>query len=118
MMTKLLHSCRWIPPALAFLWLLVSCGGPSDIIGTWQQRGQTATLKFTDHNFTAVDNQGMTVTGDYLLEANGTIRFFIKHPDGETEIIVARISRQDQELTITFGNGQETEIYRRQNPAP
>jgi hypothetical protein len=117
-MTRLLHSCRRMPVALAFLWLLVSCGGPADIIGTWQQVGQTATLTFTDRNFTAVDNQGMTVTGDYLLEANGTIRFFIRHPDGETEIIVGRISRRDQELTITFGNGQETELYRRQQTAP
>jgi outer membrane lipoprotein-sorting protein len=91
---------------------LVSCAHTPNITGTWQEPGKRSSIEFgQDGTFTAVDDMGMTVSGNYTLQAKGKIRFEIKHPDSSVEIIRGNITVQDDELLFTFDEDKEVLTY-------
>jgi len=66
--------------SLSVLWLtlmsflLLSWASKPDILGKWREVGKTATLEFSgDGTFKAVDNQGMSVSGQYTLSKDGKL---------------------------------------------
>ena len=75
------------------LLLIISCATTSDIVGKWREVGKTATLEFwNDGTFKAVDNQGMVVSGKYILSENGNARFEIDRQGFSPEIVIGKIS--------------------------
>jgi hypothetical protein len=84
------------------------------VVGHWQAMEGTASVTFKpDGEFEAVDNMGMAVTGTYRLIGTGGIQFEVRHGDHETEVIDARVVREDDRLTLTFPGEALAETYRR-----
>jgi hypothetical protein len=104
--------------AMVLLTLMPSCKTRSQVLGRWQEVGKTSTIEFHDNGtFTAVDDMGMAVNGKYTLSGDGKVRFEIAHQGSATEIIEAKLSTHQNELTISFEKGGEIERYRRVNPS-
>jgi hypothetical protein len=59
---------------------------------------------------------GLVVSGNYFLASNRNIRFEIRDNERSPEVIDAKISLQDDELTLLYGDGGEVEKYRKINP--
>jgi hypothetical protein len=75
------RSILFCPAALAVV--SASCTYGVDITGRWQ-----AILDLrTDKAFTAVDNQGMQVSGTYRAYGDGGVQFNIVHPDGSRKTV-------------------------------
>jgi hypothetical protein len=67
---------------------LLSCAHRPDMAGTWREVGKSSILEFRrDGTFKAVDDIGMTASGQYALNADRSIRFDIRHEDSPTETI-------------------------------
>jgi len=115
LMNKILPLFRWVPIGLFLIWPLVSsCAQTPDITGRWQEIGAQATLEFRpDGTFTAVDNQGMSVSGTYQLMGDGRARFDIAHPDGSPETIRGRVSLREEILSVISDGDGKGERYRR-----
>ena len=95
--------------------LLISCANTSDVVGKWREVGKTATLVFwKDGRFKAVDNQGMAVSGTYILLDNGTVRFEIDRQGFSPEVVEGKISMQGGELILMSGDGSEVDRYTRE----
>ena len=93
---------------------LVSCAHPPDMTGMWYEPGKKSSLEFRpDGTFTAVDDMGMTVGGNYTLQEKGKIRFEIKHPDLSVEIITGTLVVQDDELILTSDKDKEVLRYKK-----
>jgi len=93
---------------------LFSCAHTPNITGKWQEPGKTSSIEFgQDGSFTAVDDMGMAVSGNYTLQAKEKIRFKINHPDSSVEIITGNITVQDDELIFTFGDDKEVLTYKK-----
>ena len=99
--------------AFAFIFS-VSCLSTPNLIGRWREIGKTATLEFwKDGTFKAVDNDGMSVTGKYLLLNNGNIRFEVTRIGSSPDIIKGKIAIMGDELTFRSSDGRDIERYRR-----
>lgn len=99
--------------------ILISCTQQHSQIltGKWQEIGKKATLEFyEDNTFKAIDDMGMAVNGTYAVDHNGTVRFEIKHEDGETEIISAKMTFEKDDLIFNFRDNGGVEKYRRIKP--
>ena len=110
-----------IKPALPLLFaflalsLVASCANRPHVVGRWQEIGKTATLELVkDGTFTAVDNQGMAVSGNYTLYKDGNIKFEVARPGSSPDIVNALVTVQGDELTIVFSHDKEVERYKRQ----
>ena len=94
--------------------LLISCSDHPAYVGKWQEIRKTAILEFrNDGTFTAIDNQGVSVSGKFNLLANGTVTFEIAHQDFSPEIVRAKLILKDNELTFIPEKGNEVERYQR-----
>lgn len=95
--------------------LMMSCSSTPHLVGTWKEVGKTATLVFReDGSFEAVDNQGMAVSGTYLLQRDNRVQFTVDHPGSPPEIVTGTLSVAGEELTLTSGEGTEVETYARE----
>ena len=93
---------------------LFSCAYTHNIAGRWQEPGKTSSIEFgQDGTFKAVDNMGMAVSGNYILQEKGKIRLEIKHPDSSAEILIGILAVQGDELMITFDEGKEVLRYKK-----
>ena len=87
-----------------------SCADVLDVKGRWQAIGAQATEAFrSDGTFTAVDNQGMSVSGTYRVKGDGHVRFDIADPGGSTETIHVHISIGEDTLIVISEGGLEGE---------
>lgn len=94
--------------------VLVSKPKP-EIVGRWREIGRTATLDILDNGtFTAVDNEGLAVTGRYTLIKDGSIEFAIQLEGRAEEIVSLSFSIHGDELTLTPSDGGKAERYQRQ----
>jgi len=101
-------------PTLLIAVFLVSCAHTPNVAGKWQEPEKTSTIEFgQDGTFTATDDMGMTVRGNYILQVNGKIRLEIKHPNSSVEIIIGSIEVQGNELILTFDEGKEVLKYKK-----
>ena len=76
--------------------------------------GKKSTIEFhTDSTFNAVDDMGMAVSGKYILEENGTIRFEIVHKGSAPEIVEGKLSERGDELTFSSADDKKVETYKR-----
>jgi hypothetical protein len=99
---------------IILLFFMISCANTPKLAGKWREIGKTATIEFLeDGSFKAVDNMGMAVSGKYTLLGNGNIRFEIVHHGSSKEIVEGKLSMQEDELVISFGNGKEVDRYKR-----
>ena len=100
--------------ALLPIVFLVSCAHTPNITGKWQEPGETSSIEFGhDGTFTAVDDMGMTVSGNYTLGAKGKIRFEITHPDSTVEIITGTVAARDDVLIFTLDKDKEVVTYKK-----
>ncbi len=93
--------------------LIISCASAPDVVGKWREVGKAATVEFLkDGTFKAVDNQGMAVSGKYILSENGNARFEIERKGFSPEIVSGKISVRGEELTLISGDGKEVDRYK------
>jgi len=102
--------------ALLPIVFFVCCAYSPNITGKWQEPGKTSLIEFRqDGTFTAVDDMGMTVSGNYTLQTEGKIRFEIKYPDSSAEIIAATVEGRDEELIFILDGDKEVVTYKKVN---
>jgi len=95
---------------------LISCSPTPNIAGKWQEPGTTSSIEFGNYGkFTAVDDMGMTVSGNYTILANGRIQLEVKHPNNSDEIIIGNFAVQDDELILSLDEDKEVLTYRKTN---
>lgn len=105
---------RSIAAALLLSVFLAACVHNPNITGTWQEPGKTSSIQLRRNGtFTATDDMGMTVAGNYTLQGPGGIRFEIRHPDSAVEIIQGSITQQGDELRLANEGDREVLVYRR-----
>lgn len=93
---------------------LVSCSYTPNISGKWQEPGTTSSIEFgQDGTFTAIDNMGMTVSGNYTILDKRKIRLVIKHQDYPDEIIMRNFAVQEDELILTLDKDKEVLTYKK-----
>ncbi len=91
------------------------CASKPDLIGKWREFGKTATIEFSkDGTFRAVDNQGMAVSGKYVLSKDTHLRCEIEQKGGPAEIIDLTVSIKRDELTLSPSDSWKVEVYKRQ----
>ena len=96
------------------LFFLSYCASKPDLIGKWREFGKTATIEFSDDGtFKAVDNQGMAVSGKYVL-LKDKLRCEIDQKEGAAEIVDLTISIKGNELTLSPSDSWKVEVYRRE----
>ena len=111
---KLKPKHHFVLVTFTFIFSL-SCLSTPNLIGRWREIGKTATLEFwKDGTFKAVDNEGMSVTGKYLLLNNGNIRFEVTRIGSSPDIIKGKIAIMGDELTFSSLDDREIERYRRE----
>jgi hypothetical protein len=94
--------------------LLTGCVNAPNLIGMWREVGKTATLGLMkDGSFSAVDNEGMAVSGKYALLEDGRVKFEILHPDSSVEIVILKVSVREDELTVVTEDLGEVERYKK-----
>lgn len=94
--------------------IFLSCAHTPEIIGKWQEPGKTSAIEFDrDGTFTAVDDMGMTVRGQYILQEDGRVLFEIKHPGASVEIITGTLAVKDDELKISIFEANEVITYKK-----
>lgn len=97
------------------LFFLSNCASKPDLVGKWREFGKTATIEFSkDGTFRAVDNQGMTVSGKYILSKGTHLRCEIEQKGGPAEIVELTVSIKGDELTLSPSDSWKVEIYRRE----
>jgi hypothetical protein len=102
---------RAIAPIVLTLAIYACASGPA-IVGNWKALEGAATVNFaSDGTFSAVDNEGMPVSGTYRLVDPDGIRFEIRHGEADTERIDARISRTGERMTLVFPGENAIETY-------
>ncbi len=100
---------------ISVLFFLAFCASKPDLIGRWKEVGKVATIEFSkDGAFKAVDNQGMAVSGKYILLKDGHLRCEIQQKEGSAEVVNVTISIKGDELTLTSRDDTEVEHYRRE----
>ncbi len=97
------------------LFFLSYCASKPDLIGKWKEVEKTATIEFSkDGTFRAVDNQGMAVSGKYVLSKDKHLRCEIEEKGGPAEIVDLTVSIKGDELTLSPSDSWKVEIYRRE----
>jgi hypothetical protein len=95
--------------------LIASCAYRPHVVGKWQQIGKTATIEFfKDGTFTAVDNEGMAVAGNYTLYKDGAVKFEIIRQGASPDMVNALVTVQGDEMAFFFSHSNEVERYKRQ----
>ena len=95
---------------------IVSCSHTPNIVGKWQAPGTISSIEFGQNGaFTAIDEMGMTVSGNYTILANEKIRFEIKHPNSSDEIIIGKFAVQNDGLILTLDEDNDVLTYKRIN---
>ena len=93
---------------------LIHCAASPSIIGTWLEVGKSSTLEFKKNgSFSAVDNEGMAVSGKYTRLKDGRVKFDIMYGDGSVEIVILNVSVSGDELTVVSDRPGDMEKYRR-----
>lgn len=93
---------------------LIHCAASPSMTGAWLEVGKSATLEFKkDGSFSAVDNEGMAISGRYTRLEDGRVKFEILHGDASVEIVILNVSVSGEELTITGDVPGDVERYRR-----
>jgi hypothetical protein len=101
---------------LLMVFFLVSCSHTPNIAGKWQEPGTTSSIEFgRNGTFTAIDEMGMTVSGNYTILANEKIRFEIKHPNSSDEVIIGSFAVLDDGLILTLDDDKEVLTYKKMN---
>ena len=98
---------------------LISCTQQHSQIltGKWQEIGKKAILEFyDDQTFQAIDDMGMAVNGTYAVDHNWNVCFEIKHDNGETEIVRAKVTFEKDDLVFNFRDNGGVEKYRKIKP--
>lgn len=94
--------------------LLTGCANAPNLIGMWREVGKTATLELMkDGSFSAMDNEGMAVSGKYALLEDGRVKFEILQPDSSVEIVILEVSVRGDELTVVTEDLGEVERYKK-----
>jgi hypothetical protein len=94
--------------------VFVSCAQKQELAGTWQEPGKKSTIEFhNDSTFNAIDDMGMAVSGKYILQKNGSIRFEITHEGSAPEIVEGKLSERGDEITFGSADDKKFEKYRR-----
>ena len=107
----ILISC--LPPFLLAVFLF-SCTHTPNIVGKWQEPGKTSAIEFRqDGTFTAIDDMGMTVNGNYSIPTHGKIRLEIKHSNSSDEMLTGSIAVQDDTLILINEKDKEKLLYRK-----
>jgi hypothetical protein len=102
--------------ALLMFIFLISCSHTPNIAGKWQEPGTISSIEFGQNGtFTAIDDMGMTVSGNYTILTNGRIRLEVKHPNNSDEIIIGNFAVQDDELILTPDEDKEILTFRKTN---
>jgi len=116
-MIKIGNSERTAFILLSFFMMVLfftSCSSKPNITGKWKEIGKTATLEFfPSGHFKAVDNQGMAVSGRYILSSDGNLRCEIQHEGAEEEVVNLMIEIKGDELIVTSAGSREIERYKR-----
>ena len=109
-------SIKLILPVLLIISALISCAHTPDITGKWREPGKASSIEFgKDGTFTATDDMGMTVNGNYTIQNKSKIRLEIKHPSSSTEIKTGSIVVQGDELKLIHDADNETLLYKKTN---
>jgi hypothetical protein len=83
-------------------------------VGKWQEPGKKSTIELhADGTFNAVDDMGMAVSGKYILQKDGSIRFEITHEGSATEIVDGKLNELGDELTFSSADDKKVEMYKR-----
>ena len=115
MKKRTMKAVLYAVPVVLAASLLVLCATGSELEGKWRQVGKDATVEFFhDGTFRAVDNEGLAVSGSFHMDDKGDIRFEIAHPGSSPEVVRARVTLKDDELTFAFPYSREVERYKRQ----
>ena len=98
--------------------LLLACAhapSPSSpLVGLWREVGKTATVEFRENGtFKAIDNQQMAVTGRYVVQRPGTIRFRVSRAGGPPDVITATMTKNADVLTFRSLEGEEIGRFKR-----
>ena len=93
---------------------LISCAHKPNITGKWQELGKTSLIEFRqDGTFTAIDDMGMTVRGNYTLQAKEKIRLEIQHQDSPVEILLGNITVHGDKLILQPEDDKEVLKYKK-----
>ncbi len=100
---------------LAIIFAIYGCAAGPMVVGDWQAVEGTARVTFrSDGEFDAVDNAGMAVNGRYRLTGVDGIQFEVRHGgEHETEVIDARVVREEDRLMLIFPGEASVQNYRR-----
>jgi hypothetical protein len=111
--------CRHAIVLILLTLAVYACASGPAIVGHWKAVEGRATVHFDpDGAFTAVDNQGMPVSGKYRLVGPDGIRFEIRHGEADAERIDARMTRSGERMTLVFPGENAIETYERIPIAP
>jgi hypothetical protein len=100
--------------SLAIIFAICGCAAGSIVVGDWQAVQGTARVTFKpDGGFEAVDNAGMAVSGRYRLTGVDGIQFEFRHGEHETEVVDARVVREEDRLMLIFPGEASVQHYRR-----
>jgi hypothetical protein len=90
-----------------------ACASGLSLVGHWKAVEGAASVHFDpDGTFSAVDTEGMPVSGKYRLVGPDGIRFEIRH-DAGTERVDARMTRSGERMTLVFPGENASETYER-----
>ena len=93
---------------------LISCEPTPSIKCKWQEVGKTSSIEFRENGtFTAIDDMGMSVSGNYQLLSKKNIQLEINHPESSVEIFIGTIDVQDEKLVIISDIDNEVLIYKK-----
>ena len=102
--------------ALLLVAFLISCEQTPSIKGKWQEVGKTSSIEFVKNGtFTAIDDMGMSVSGNYTLLPDKKIQLEIKHPDSSVEILLGSINVKGDKLAIISDDDKEVIVYKKIN---
>jgi hypothetical protein len=106
--------CRQVILPIVVTLAIYACASGPAIVGNWKALEGAATVNFaSDGTFTAVDNEGMPVSGKYRLVGPDGIRFEIRHGEADIERVDARISRTGGRMTLIFPGENAMDAYER-----
>ena len=108
-------KAAFLPLLVIVIFFLSCCASSPSVIGRWKEIGKAATIEFSkDGTFKAVDNQGMAVSGKYILSEDGHLRCEIVQEGKIVDIVNLTVSIKGDELTLSSPKTKGFESYRRE----